>query len=103
MTIWKMKHPQMTMEHLGFLPEFLSLDNPQSAREQLDANYRHGGGWQPFTGFTMLPNGNLTYPGDPETLLLAETRLRNEVIRYYQYSWVAIVQPDGSYEIARMD
>ena len=101
--IWHLKHPQATMEHLGYLPGFLSENDARPAREQIDQNYRHGGGWEPFHGFTMLPNGDLAYPGDPPCELLAETRLRDEVIRFYHHSWLAVIQPDGSYEISRVD
>lgn len=93
----------MTMEMLGFIPDFLSEADPRSAREQFNANYSHAGGWKPFKGFTMLKNGNLKYPGDEPTRLLAETRLRDETIRFYQHAWVAVIQTDGSYEICRMD
>ena len=101
--MWVFKHPRMTADALGFIPSFLDERNPRSAREQIDDNYRHGGGWRSFKGHTMLPNGNLSYPGDPITQLLAETKLRDEVIRFYEHSWVAIIQPDGSYDIARID
>lgn len=101
--IWIAKHPQATIEMLGFLPEFLSDEDPRPAREQIDANYSHGGGWVPFKGFEMLPNGNLKYPEDPEVELIAETRLRDETIRFYNYAWLVIIQLDGSWEVARID
>jgi len=101
--IWIMKHPKATPEMLGFIPQFLNEGDTRPAKEQLDSNYGHGGGWSTFTGMTMLPNGNLSYPGDPPYELLAETRLRDEVIRFYNYAWVAIIQPDGSFEVSRMD
>jgi len=89
---------------LGSIPSFLDEANPRPAREQLDSNYRHAGGWCSFPGFEMLPDGNLRYPGDPPVQLLADTVLHGtETIRFYQHSWVAIVQSDGSYEISRMD
>ena len=108
MMVWVSKHPQMTLEHLGFLPGMWSDDDPRPAKEQADANYQHGGGWRPFKGFTMLQNGNLLYPGDPMVHMLAETVLHSttdkpEVIRFYQHDWVAIVQRDGSFEVCRMD
>ena len=31
------------------------------------------------------------------------TMLRKEAIMLFEYAWVMILQPDGSYEIARMD
>jgi hypothetical protein len=86
---------------LGLIPTFINEDDPRSAREQFDAAYI--GGWSPFKGFTMRPDGDLLYPGDPPTKLLAWTKLHDETIRVYEHAWVAIVQPDGSYEIARMD
>lgn len=100
--IWRAMHPHATPDMLGFLPGFLSEDDPRPAREQLDSAYAHGGGWNSFTGFRMLPDG-IAYPGDPVMPLLYETQLRDEIIRFYNCAWVAIVQPDGSFDIARMD
>ena len=100
---WTMKHPAMTLDDLGFVPYFFSESDPRSAREQIKANYQHGGGWRPFNGFTMMPSGNLKYPGDPLTLLLAETKLRDETIMFYQHSWLVIMQPNGEWEVARVD
>jgi hypothetical protein len=93
---------------LGFIPGYLDDNDPRPAREQLDENYREGGGWHPVMGFTVTPNGELNYPGDPPMPLLAETILHPEtthpeVIRLYLHSWVSIIQMDGSFEIARMD
>lgn len=101
--IWVAMHPRATPDMLGYIPNFVSDTDSRSAKEQLDTGYRNGGGWRPFTGFTMLPNGNIAYPGDPPMKLLFEARLRNERIRFYEAEWVAIVQEDGTYEIARMD
>jgi hypothetical protein len=42
-------------------------------------------------------------PGDPPLLPIAVTMLRDEEIRFYDHSWLAIVQPDGSLEVARVD
>lgn len=106
------KHRSMTVEMLGYIPKWLSEYDLRSARDQLNTGYSHGGGWDPFqsgnvstpgSGFVFLENGNLKYPGDPQTRLLAEAKLRNEVIRIYEQAWVAIIQEDGSYEICRMD
>lgn len=104
--IFQAKHPGVTAETLGYIPHFLSEKDPRTAREQLDAHYQHGGGWQPSVSkFEMLPNGYLRdeYPEDPDLVLLAEGRLHEEVIRIYQYSYVAVIQPNGAFEVARMD
>lgn len=101
--IWHLRHPAATPDHLGYVPDFLSEDDPAPAREQIHKNYRHGGGWQPFTGVKM-DEGCLRFPGDPPFPLIAETRLRDETIRLYGNGpWLAIVQPDGSYEVSKID
>jgi hypothetical protein len=96
-------HPQATRESLGFLPEFFSENDPRPAREQINEAYAHGGGWDPFPGFTLGPKGQLFYPGDPPMQVIAEAKLRDEVIRLHTYEWVSIVQPDGSFEVCRCD
>jgi hypothetical protein len=101
--IWIPKHPRATPEMLGFIPSFLSPENPAPAREQIDAAYSHGGGWRAFEGFRMAENGNLLYADDAPVQLLYETRLRGETIRFYDYALVAIVQKDGSFEVTRID
>lgn len=102
--VWKFIHPQMTSEHLGFLPSFLDINNPKPAKEQFNDNYQHGGGWRPMTGkWTIFDNYKIKYPGDPMLKPLAMTKLRNETICFYDCAIVGIFQPDGSFEIARMD
>lgn len=97
------KHPRATMSMLGYLPSFLNEADPRPAKEQFHTAYGHGGGWNSFPGFTMLSSGDIQYPGDPPVPLLYETKLRDETIRFYLHAWVAIIQPDGSFEISRMD
>lgn len=96
-------HPQAA-EALGFIPLFLSKDDPRSAKDQFQEAYAHGGGWRPMKGWkldrTML---EITYPGDPAYKPLAVGFLRDETIVVYHHAWVMILQDDGSFEIARMD
>lgn len=100
--IWKLCHPAATPDSLGFIPSFLDEDDPASAREQIDRNYAHGGGFVPLAKIKMDEH-YLRYPGDPPFPLIAETKLRDETIRLYRYSWLAIIQADGSYEVAKID
>jgi hypothetical protein len=100
MIVWTIFAPGVD---LGFLPDMLSERNPARAREQLHHGYAHGGGWDPFKGHELLADNSLKYPGDPSLPPLAQTKLRDELIILYQHSWVAIIQPDRSYEICRMD
>lgn len=90
-------------EALGFIPQFLTHADPRPAREQFDTGYVHGGGWTPFNGFTQNKDGSLSYPGDPPMVVLAECKFRDEVVRFHECSWVSITQPDGSFEVCRMD
>lgn len=99
----KFLHPRATWDHVGMICEWLSPSNSAPAREQLDQAYRHGGGWQPFKGFILGKDNSLKYPGDPAMKPIAEMRLRDELILQYEHAWVAIVQPDRSFEVCRMD
>lgn len=103
MMIWELLHPNLTHDDLGLLPLMLIESDPRSAREQFDERYRHGGGWDPFVGFTLSGLGELEYPGDPPLRPLARTRLREEEIIVYQHEWVAIIKPDRTFEVCRMD
>jgi hypothetical protein len=98
-------HPKFTIDHLGYLPEFLSEDDPDSAREQLDKNYRHGGGYHPMSGWEILDMEDMTvcYPGDPPLRPIAFTILRDEQIFFYPHAFVLILAKDGTFSIARMD
>ena len=97
-----MKHPRATIEHLGFIPMFFDEHDPAPAREQIDDRYRHGGGWRVHKGWTMSEEG-IFFPGDPIMPVIAEAKLRDETIRVYDMAWVAIIQPDGTFEVARID
>jgi hypothetical protein len=90
-------------DQLGLLPGMVSEDDPRPAKEQFDANYSHGGGWRHMNGFTLKDDNSLVYSGDPPYRPLAVTWLRDELIVFYPYSWVAIIQPDRSFEVCRMD
>lgn len=101
------KHPGATEDHLGLIPfwlnEYTEAEGQIPAREQLDFHYQHGGGWRPFEGFNMRDDGSIVYPGDRPLPVLAEAQLGQETIRMYPNAWVAIVQPDGKFEVCRMD
>lgn len=53
----------------------------------------------------MISNNNrqLLYPGDPPLKLLAERKFRNETLLFYEHSWLAIMQEDGTWEVCRVD
>lgn len=87
---------------LGFLPDMLDSFDPRPAREQFDEHY-HGGYWNTPAECRIDREGVMYYPGDHPQRPLAGTRLREELILLYPAEFVAIVQPDGSFVIQRMD
>lgn len=100
--IWEWLDPRLPADGLGFIPEFMTDANPAPAREQINQTYISG--WDSFPGFTMDPKTHtLTYPGDPPMKPLARAWLHDELILFYDCAWVAIVQPDGTFEVARLD
>lgn len=94
---------------VGIVPDFLSESDPRPAAEQFNERYAHGGGWSPMTGWEFTPEtGWLKYPGDPAhrpitKMVLHKDKDRPETIYVYEHAWIAIVQADGTYEVARMD
>lgn len=101
---WELIHPNATLDHLGFIPMFILENDPRPAKEQINERYAHGGGWHSFTGFKLsVDKTRLTYPGDPDMVLIARAQLRDETLLFFDCSWFCIVQPDGSYEISRLD
>lgn len=98
-------NPGVTADHLGFIPFFIDANDPRPAVEQLNEGYNRVSGcsWSPQSQFKIMPDGGLKYPGDPVMKPLAEARLRDEIIRMYEYGYVSVQQPDGSFEAARMD
>lgn len=88
---------------IGFVSLMLNEHNPKSAAEQLNDGYQHGGGWTPFKGFTLDDQNNLKYPGDPKMKPWAFAKLRDELICVYESAWFAVIQPDRSFEVCRMD
>ena len=92
-----------TPDHVGLIPHWLDESDKRPARDQLDEHYQHGGGWRPFEGFKLTPNRSLEYDGDEPLRPLALMKFRDEFVAVYNYGWVMILQPDGSFEVCRMD
>ena len=96
-------------EAAGLLPLFLDRDDPRPAREQIHESYAHGGGWHEFTGFTPHIDwadplkSYLSYPDDPPMRAIAFALFGEELVLLFQHSWCAIVQPDLSTDVARLD
>lgn len=100
---WRFLHPKMTLEHLGLLPEIIRPDDPRPVADQLEDRYSHGGGYRPLPGVTISGNGVRLYPGDPPIEPVATIRINDEVVWFYPDAFIAIVQPDGSAAMTRVD
>lgn len=104
--VWTMLHPKMTLAKLGEILGWLDSNDPRPAREQLDEGYKFAGGWRPMKhdGLKLTKSNAILYPGDPPYQPLAFTMLREEmIVFYYPGEFVAIIQPDRSFEFCRMD
>lgn len=99
------KHYSDVYDVVGDIKYFASEENTEeSLVEQFDRMYSHGGGWNPLDGFELNKDtGAIKYPGDPEMPPLATAKFRNQTVNVYQYAFVAIIEEDGSFEVARMD
>jgi hypothetical protein len=98
--IWVVLKPDVD---LGFLPAMIRLNDLRPVKEQLDERYAHGGGWNPTPGFTMQPNHVLHYPEDPPFHPLAMSMHGDETLVFYEHDFLAIIQKDGTFEVARVD
>lgn len=86
----------------GYIPTFLSLDDPRSAIEQFNDNYVSG--WNRFDDFTLDKETlALSYPDDPDMYPIDKMRFRDETIAIYPHSWVMVLKADGTHEVCRMD
>lgn len=91
------------LEKAGFIPFWLHNGIGMGAVEQISSNYGHGGGWRDSDGFTMDDESSLLYPGDPPMKVRAVGHVDQERVLIYDYGYVAVVQPDGTFQAARID
>jgi hypothetical protein len=90
------------IETWGLIPGFLDESDPRSAKEQFHANYR--GGWHPVAKLSWEPaTETLHYPGDPPMRPIGAILFGDEVLLMFPGAFVMVVQPDGRWEVARMD
>lgn len=97
-----------TEDHLGFTRYFIKDEaGAPSIREQLNANYAHGGGWRPFGQgqWELQTDMGLAYPGDPPYSARAKITFDNfpEQLWVYDSAWFMILNEDATFEVARMD
>jgi hypothetical protein len=93
------------MDFVGFIPMWLDVTDMRPAAVQFNEHYQHGGGWRPFgqNEWRIVRENCLKYPGDPQLVPLARIKFRDEEIYIYYHGLVMIKQPDGKFEVCRMD
>lgn len=87
---------------VGFIPHMLDETDPRPAKEQLNEQYAHGGGWRHMKGF-VRKGAVLHYSGDPPFHPIAVIPFRDEQVFIYRHGLVAIIQKDESFTVSRMD
>ena len=88
----------------GDLRFFANENSDTPLNKQINKAYSFGGGWNPLNGFEFnQETKGIKYPGDPELLPLAVATFKEQQVYLYHYSWVAIVNPDKSFEVSRVD
>lgn len=100
---WEMLVPGFTMEHLGLVPYWFDSEDKRTVRELIETYYQHGGGFRNIDGCTMAENQTIKYPGDPRMKPLAKMQHGDELVLMYDYAILAIVQPDGTFQVTRVD
>jgi len=97
------KSPRADINDIGYVSMMVRESDPRSLREQLHDGYSHGGGWDPFEGFTLGEDNSLQFPGDPAYKVMWELKFRDQLFCVYKHAWFAIINPDRTFEVCRMD
>lgn len=86
---------------LGSIPYMLDRHDPRSAIEQFDEKYL--GGWDRLDGFSLIDGIALKYPEDPLMHPYARLAFHGDTVLVYPHSWVCVVRPDRTFEVARLN
>lgn len=105
MTTWVALSRRFCAGDLGFLWDILIPEDERKVKDQLNDRYAHGGGYRPFKGFKLdRMTMTLHYPGDPPFKPAAMTTIGDEQVFFYPSgAWLLILQPNGDYEVTRVD
>jgi len=103
--VWVMLDTRYSPDVLGYIPSFIEEEDERPVKEQFNERYAFGGGWQPSDGWKINDNLVMTtkYPEDPPMNPIAMVMVGEETVLMYPHAMIAIIQKDGTYEVARMD
>ena len=87
----------------GWVAQYAITDTDITLQDWFNEVYSHGGGWMPFSGFTLNDDNSLSYSGDPDQHPRYTMQVGEQTVCMYDGAWVCIINPDRSFEISRMD
>lgn len=94
------------LKSAGYLPLMLNASDPRSVQEQLNESYAHGGGWNSFSGFTLVERAGkyaLSYPDDPLMTEVSRAQFRDQLLVLFQSAWLGIIEDGKLLDVARVD
>jgi hypothetical protein len=103
-TGWELVHPRATFDMLGYVPGFIDISSDAPLRDQINAGYVSG--WhRSASEWVRISNTLQGHPEDPPFPMIARYRHQptGELLEFYTSCYTAIVQPDGTFEVARLD
>lgn len=96
-----MKFPELW----GMIPNFIDPASEEPLKDQLDRSYICG--FKHQEGFTLreLSDGtyHALYEGDPPQIEVDRWEVCGQLLVLFPYAYVAAIEADGSYAVARMD
>lgn len=104
----------ITNADLFFLRGIFQEEDPQSVEEQINTRYAHGGGFDPMEGWTLFEgwekegDARMSYPGSEledatEVREIARGQVRGTILVLFDYEFLAIIKPDGAFQVTRVD
>lgn len=100
---WEMLKEGVSYHDLGLVYYWFSLGDDTPTRDLIDRHYKQGGGFNEIDGFTLSDNNCLQYPGDPVLEPLAQLRRGPELVVFYDFALLAIIQQDRTFQVTRVN
>lgn len=103
---WELVHPRADIDMLGYVPLFITRTSDVPLKKQFDAEYVSG--WKTSASKWVRDTERNTlqgHPEDPPFPMIARYQHKptGELLEFYTSCFTAIVQPDGTFEVARLD
>lgn len=103
---WGLVHPHANCDMVGYIPSFIDNSSDVPLIEQINAEYISG--WhksdQPWKR-DLKSNTMWACDEDQPFRMIARYHHKptGEYLEFYESSFTAVVKPDGTFEVARLD